>query len=90
MSDEALKIVRDKLRNVTLLIVNEISMVSNVTLMYMHLRLSEIFQTEDIEDGWFGKKTCYSWVIFCSCPPFLKARFIVLFHLSSLPNLLDA
>ena len=56
MSDEALKIVRDKLRNVTLLIVDEISMVSNVTLMYMHLRLSEIFQTEDIEDGWFGRK----------------------------------
>ena len=24
--------------------------------MYMHLRLSEIFQTEDIEDGWFGRK----------------------------------
>ena len=31
-------------------------MVSNVTLMYMHLRLSEIFQTEQVEDGWFGRK----------------------------------
>ena len=56
MSDEALKLVRDKLRNVTLFIVDEISMVSNVTLMYMHLRLSEIFQTEQVEDGWFGRK----------------------------------
>ena len=32
MSDDALKLVRDKLRNVTLFIVDEISMVSNVTL----------------------------------------------------------
>ena len=56
MSDDALKLVRDKLRNVTLFIVDEISMVSNVTLMYMHLRLSEIFQTEQVEDGWFGRK----------------------------------
>ena len=56
MSDEALKLVRDKLRNVTLIIVDEISMVSNVILMYMHLRLSEIFQTEQVEDGWFGRK----------------------------------
>ena len=44
MSDDALKLVRGKLRNVTLFIVDEVSMVSNVTLMYMHLRLSEIFQ----------------------------------------------
>ena len=56
MSDDALKLVRDKLRNVTLFIVDEILMVSNVTLMYMHLRLSEIFQTEQVEDGRFGRK----------------------------------
>ena len=87
MSDDALKLVRDKLRNVTLFIVDEISLVSNVTLMYMHLRLSEIFQTEQVEDGWFGRN--YSWVIFCSCLPYLKAQFTALFHLSSLPNLLD-
>ena len=39
LSDDALKIVREKLCNVTLLIIDEVSMVSNVTLMYMHLRL---------------------------------------------------
>ena len=55
MSDDALKIARDKLRNVTLLVIDEISMISNVTLLYIHLRLSEIFQTEQVEDGWFGK-----------------------------------
>ena len=43
MSDDALKLVQDKLRNATLFIVNEVSMVSNVTLMYMHLCLSEVF-----------------------------------------------
>ena len=56
LSDDALKIVREKLRNVILLIINEVSMVSNVTLMYMHLRLQEIFQTDDAENSWFGKR----------------------------------
>ena len=55
LSDDVLKIVREKLRNVTLLVIDEISMVSNVTLLYIHLRLTEIFQTEDSKDGWFGK-----------------------------------
>ena len=32
------------------------SMVSNVTLLYIHLCLSEIFQTEETEDGWFGSR----------------------------------
>ena len=31
-------------------------MVSNVTLLYIHLWLTEIFQTEEVEDGWFGKR----------------------------------
>ena len=56
LSDDALKITRDVMRNVTLVIIDEISMVSNVTLLYIHLRLTEIFQTEEVEDGWFGKR----------------------------------
>ena len=56
LSDDALKIARDVMRNVTLVIIDEISMVSNVTLLYIHLRLTEIFQTEELEDGWFGKR----------------------------------
>ena len=55
LSDDALKITRDVMRNVILLIIDEISMVSNVTLLYIHLRLTEIFQTE-VENGWFGKR----------------------------------
>ena len=31
-------------------------MVSNVTSLYIHLRLTEIFQTQEVEDGWFGKR----------------------------------
>jgi len=44
------------MRNVTLVIIDEISMVSNVTLLYIHLRLTKIFQTQENEDGWFGKR----------------------------------
>ena len=25
-------------------------------MLYIHLRLTEIFQTEELEDGWFGKR----------------------------------
>jgi len=33
-----------------------VSMISNLTLMYIHLRLSEIFDTTDCDDGWFGQR----------------------------------
>ena len=56
LSDDALKIVREKLKNLVLLIIDEISMVSHVTLLYIHLRLTEIFQTENVHNGWFGCK----------------------------------
>ncbi|XP_054015920.1 ATP-dependent DNA helicase PIF1-like, partial [Hylaeus anthracinus] len=56
LSDAALQIVRDQLKNVALVIIDEISMVSNVTFLYIHLRLAEIFDTTDSGDGWFGKK----------------------------------
>ena len=42
MSDDALKLVRDKLRNITLFIVDEVSMVSNVTLILQSLPGNEI------------------------------------------------
>ncbi|XP_043275424.1 ATP-dependent DNA helicase PIF7-like [Venturia canescens] len=55
LSDAALKVIRDNFKNVDLIIIDEISMVSNITLMYIHLRLTEIFDTTDVENGWFGK-----------------------------------
>ncbi|XP_066599998.1 uncharacterized protein [Prorops nasuta] len=56
LSDVAIKIIREELKNVTLIIIDEISMISNVTLMYIHLRLVEIFNTKDLDNGWFGGK----------------------------------
>ena len=46
----------EKLKDLVLLVVDEISMVSHVTLLYIHLRLTQIFNMEDINDGWFGCK----------------------------------
>lgn len=56
LSDHVLKVLRADLKDVVLLIIDEVSMISNLTLMYIHLRLSEIFDTNDCEDGWFGRK----------------------------------
>ncbi|XP_066585622.1 ATP-dependent DNA helicase pif1-like [Prorops nasuta] len=56
LSDVAIKVIREELKNVTLIIIDEISMISNVTLMYIHLRLVEIFNTKDLDNGWFGGK----------------------------------
>ncbi|XP_014299180.2 uncharacterized protein LOC103578710 [Microplitis demolitor] len=52
LPDSMLKVLRDQLQNVTLFIIDEISMISNITLIYIHLRLSEIFNVDD----WFGGK----------------------------------
>ncbi|XP_058863591.1 uncharacterized protein LOC117970172 isoform X1 [Acipenser ruthenus] len=55
LSDEVLQCLRTDMRDVTLLIIDEVSMITNVTLLYIHLRLCEIFQTANTDDGWFGK-----------------------------------
>ena len=72
LSDDALKITRDVMRNVTLVIIDEISMVSNVTLLYIHLRLTEIFQTEEVEDGWFGKRNMLFFGDLFQLPPIFE------------------
>ncbi|XP_044005441.1 uncharacterized protein LOC122850347 [Aphidius gifuensis] len=56
LSDAALKVLREQLADIALVIIDEISMVSNVTLMYINRRLNEIFNTSDEVNGWFGKK----------------------------------
>lgn len=56
LSDIVIKTIRDEFKNITLIIIDEISMVSNITLMYVNLRLAEIFNTGDCDNGWFGKK----------------------------------
>lgn len=56
LSNQVLKVLRSDLGNVALFIIDEVSMISNVTLAYIDLRLSEIFDTGDEPDGWFGKR----------------------------------
>lgn len=56
LSDEVLQVLRTDLKTVELFIIDEVSMISNVTLAYINLRLCEVFDTSDVEDGWFGKK----------------------------------
>ncbi|XP_067215692.1 uncharacterized protein [Linepithema humile] len=56
LSDHVLPILRTELKDVILFIIDEVSMISNLTFMYIHLRLCEIFDTSDCDDGWFGKK----------------------------------
>ena len=61
LSDDVLKIVREKLRNVSLIIIDEISMVSNVTLLYIHLHmhLTEIFKLKTGRMEGLANAICY-------------------------------
>ncbi|KYN27890.1 DNA repair and recombination protein pif1, mitochondrial [Trachymyrmex cornetzi] len=57
LSDMVLKTLRDKFKTVELFIIDEVSMISNVTLMFINLkRQCEIFDTTDTDDGFFGRK----------------------------------
>ena len=47
---ESLKIMRNGFRHVKLIVINEVSMLSSLTLAYIHLRLEELFGG----DQWFG------------------------------------
>lgn len=57
LSNEAAKVIRDQCDNTILFIFDEVSMVSNVTLAFVHLRLKQVFR-DDIFGGknviWFG------------------------------------
>ena len=46
----ALKVLRQKFQSIDLLIIDEVSMVSNILLMYIHLRLTEIFDSSEMEN----------------------------------------
>ena len=61
-------------------------MVSNVMLLYMHLHLQEIFQTDDTENGWLGKKNLLALGDLLQLPPVLKGWCILLCYQILLPN----
>uniref|UniRef100_A0A1X7VDH8 ATP-dependent DNA helicase n=2 Tax=Amphimedon queenslandica TaxID=400682 RepID=A0A1X7VDH8_AMPQE len=52
LSKEAQKRIKMTLKNLKIIIVDEVSMVSNLNLAYLHMRLEDIFGT----DEWFGSK----------------------------------
>ena len=56
LSANALKKVRETFEDLDLIIIDEVSMVSNAMLAFIHLRLQQIFNTTNTQDGWFGKK----------------------------------
>ncbi|XP_029173510.1 uncharacterized protein LOC114942334, partial [Nylanderia fulva] len=74
LSDMVLKTLRDKLKNVELFIIDEVSMISNVTLMFINLRLCEIFDTTDTDDGFFGRKHILLFGDLLQLPP-VKGQF---------------
>ena len=55
LSAPAIKEIRKTLQNVDVIIIDEISMVSNIIFLYIHLRLCEIFNTNNSADPFFGK-----------------------------------
>lgn len=77
LSDIVIKTVRDEFKNITLIIIDEISMVSNITLMYVNLRLAEIFNTGDCDNGWFGKKHILLFGYLLQLPVHEEPSFIV-------------
>ena len=54
---DSLHQLRNQLRDLRLLIIDEVSMVSNVVLMHVHLRLHEILDLEERSDELFGGVT---------------------------------
>ena len=77
LSDESLKVVRQHLENLILLVIDEISMVSHITLLYIDLRLTEIFQTENLENGWFGGKNVLVFGDLLQLPPVFESPVYV-------------
>ncbi len=52
LSKDAQKVMRTMLRSVKMIIIDEVSMVSSLNLVYMHMRLEELFGGND----WFGSR----------------------------------
>ena len=44
-------------------------MISNMTFMYIYLRLCEIFNTSELQNGWFIKKHILLFEDFLQLPP---------------------
>jgi hypothetical protein len=65
LNPDQLTTVRNTLKNLKLLIVDEVSMISSLTLLYMHLRLSEIMSCQQL----FGGVSVVFFADFLQLPP---------------------
>ena len=64
--------MKDELKNVALIIIDEVSMISNIMLMYKNNNLTEIFETSNCENGYFGKKHILLFGDLLQLPPVRK------------------
>ena len=65
LSQEQLKTIRTTLQSLKLIIVDEVSMVSSLTLLFVHLRLTEIMSCDD----YFGGVSVLFFADFLQLPP---------------------
>lgn len=89
LSDAALNKIRLILKDVDLIIIDKISMVSNINLLYIHLRLTEIFNTQNDPDGWFGKKHILLFGDLLQLPPVNEGPVYTMVKKSSLVKRVD-
>jgi len=65
LNQDQLKIIRSTLKNIQLLIIDEVSMVSSLTLLFIHMRLTEIM----CSDEYFGRISVVFFADFLQLPP---------------------
>ena len=69
LSDSVLTQLRAVMKNMSTLIVDEISMVANSNTLYIHMRLQEIFKGTPGGDDWFGGRVVVFFGDLCQLPP---------------------
>uniref|UniRef100_T1J2E1 ATP-dependent DNA helicase n=1 Tax=Strigamia maritima TaxID=126957 RepID=T1J2E1_STRMM len=69
LNDMVLHTIRRGLKDVALIVIEEISIVSNIMLLYIHYRLTEIFETTNEPDGWFEGKNIIALGNLMQLPP---------------------
>ena len=69
LSDSVLTQLRAVMKNMSTLIVDEISMVGNSNVLYIQMRLQEIFKGTPGGDDWFGGRVVVFFGDLCQLPP---------------------
>ena len=69
LSGAKLQQIQAFMRYVNCVLIDEISMVSNMTLLHIHLRLSDIFRCQNGNTNWFGSKNVIVFGDLLQLPP---------------------